>query len=83
LLIIPTKTRGKRVATSAKANGEEKMRDIPGFETLKVFKHGRLWYIIDCTEGCGDPYKDSIGGHFTGYGDACSFAQVNYARDYH
>jgi hypothetical protein len=58
------------------------MREIPGFKTLKAFKHGRLWYIIDYTPGNGDPYKNSIGGYFHTYRGACLFAHMNYARDY-
>ena len=58
------------------------LKEIPGFKTLKAYKHGRLWGIIDCMPGCGDPFTDSIGGHFKTYAGACLFAQNNYARDY-
>jgi len=58
------------------------MKEIPGFKTLKAFKHGSLWYIIDCTPGGGDPFRDSIGGHFGTYQGACIFALVNYTDIY-
>ena len=58
------------------------MKPIPGFKTLKAFKHGRLWYIIDCTEGAGNPYQNSIGGYFETFQGASIFALVRYTGQY-
>jgi hypothetical protein len=58
------------------------MKEIPGFKTLKAFKHGRKWYIVDCTPECGDPYRHVIGDLFNTYEAACIFATVNYLSQY-
>ena len=60
----------------------EKLKNIPGFTELKAHKHGRYWYIIDCSPGSGDPFRDAIGGFFEAYGLACGFAIENYSGWY-
>jgi len=58
------------------------LKNIPGFDNLKAWKHD-YWYIVDKSPGTtGDPFKDTIGGYFETYGQACSFAQDNYIGHY-
>jgi hypothetical protein len=58
------------------------LKMISNFETLKAFKHGKYWYIIDCTEGCGNPYQNAIGGYHGSYMALLAYAQLNYTGIY-
>ncbi len=58
------------------------LKPIPGFKQLKAWHYANLWYIIDCTDGCGDPYVNSIGPRFETYGLLCSYVSVWYLGQY-
>jgi len=57
-------------------------KKISNFITLKAFHHGNYWYIVDCTEGCGDPYKNFIGGFHHTYEGLCCYADMHYSNVY-
>jgi hypothetical protein len=58
------------------------VKEIPGFKTLKAYRHGRLWYIVDCTPECSDPFTNTIGGRFETYRGLVAFALARYAGEY-
>lgn len=64
------------------SNDSSNLRIIPGFTTLKAMKHGRLWYIVDCTHNDMPAHMRTIGGWHVTYGAACFHADMWYCRVY-
>ncbi len=58
------------------------LKEIPGFTEIKLLKHGRYWYIIDCTPDGGDPCKHSVGGYHERMKDALAYADKNYIGEF-
>lgn len=54
------------------------MKEIPNYKFLKAWKFKNRWYIIDCTEGNGDPYRNAIGPNFESYGLLVSYVENHY-----
>lgn len=54
------------------------LHTVPGYENLKAFKHGGLWYIVDCMPGNGDPYKNVIGPFFESLGSLIAYVEQMY-----
>ena len=63
-------------------NDNSNLRPIPEFDTLKAMKHGRLWYIVDCTWHDLPAHMRTIGGWHMTYGAACFHASEQYRNVY-
>ena len=66
----------EEIADQNTGRGNDSLATIPGFVTLKARKHGRLWYVVDCST------DKEIGGFHTSYGAACFYADMWYRRQY-
>ena len=61
---------------------EVRLKEIPGFKTLKAMRWGRYWYIVDCTYNDMPAYCRTTGGYHCTYGALCVYTEANYTGQY-
>lgn len=74
---------GAKVCPQCGSTGfRDLLRPLPGFQTLRAFKAGGHWRVVDCTPHGGNPYQNAIGETQPTYRALCAWASARYTGDY-